>query len=234
MLLREKPTEEDWYQVWKAHPSVLPGFDQRQSSRVYKGLGLNPQIAKWAGLRSFVTIVNKGVPLELQRRIRGDGGSRNAGLVGDWRHRETAEAVLQARAEVEQVELARGKQRRSGVLTVRQGQPEFRSDLLAAYEGRCAISDVSAREALQAAHIEPYDGEATNVVTNGLLLRADLHNLFDAHLLWIDDDLIVRVAASVTDASYRQWDGQLLRRPADADSWPNAGALRIHRLACSG
>jgi hypothetical protein len=87
---------------------------------------------------------------------------------------------------------------------------------------------------LQAAHIEPHDGAATNVVTDGLLLRADLHNLLDAHLLWIDDDLVVRVAASVTDGCYRQWDGQLLRRPVDRAAEPNVEALRNHRLACRG
>ena len=87
---------------------------------------------------------------------------------------------------------------------------------------------------MQAAHIEPFDGAATNVVTNRLLLRADLHNLFDAYLLWIDDDLVVRVAASVTDACYRQWDGQLLRRPIDPAAQPNVEALRNHRLACRG
>jgi len=234
MLLRESPTDDDWYQVWKSHPLALPGFNQRQSSRVYTGLGFNPQIARWAGKRSFVSIVNKDVPVELQMRIRGDGGVRNAGLVREWHQREAAEAALQAHTEVERAELERGKRRRAGMLTDRQGQPAFRSELLAAYGGRCAISGIFVGEALQAAHIEPYDGAATNVVTNGLLLRADLHNLFDAHLLWIDDDLVVRVAASVSDICYRQWDGQPLRRPVDPAAQPNEEALRNHRVACHG
>jgi putative restriction endonuclease len=87
---------------------------------------------------------------------------------------------------------------------------------------------------LQAAHIGPYDGAATNVVTNGLLLPADLDNLFDGCLLWIDNDLVVRVAPSVTDACYRQWDGRPLRRPVDPAAQPNVEALQNHRLACRG
>lgn len=96
MSLRENPTDDDWYQVWKGHPTALPGFNQRESSRVYTRLGLNPQVARWAGRRSFVSIVNKAVPFELQRRIRGDGGLRNAGLVREWRQCEEAEPVVSA------------------------------------------------------------------------------------------------------------------------------------------
>jgi hypothetical protein len=133
MLLRENPTEDDWYQVWRGHPTAVPGFSQRQSSDVYKRLGLNPQVAKWAGKRGFVLIVNRDAPAELQMRIRGDGGIRNSTLVKEWHQREAAEAARQSHAEAVQAELERGKRRRAGMLTDRQGQPAFRGELLAAY-----------------------------------------------------------------------------------------------------
>ena len=49
-----------------------------------------------------------------------------------------------------------------------------------AYGGRCAITGYDVEEALQAAHIVPYLGPQSNTVNNGLLLRADVHNLFDS------------------------------------------------------
>ena len=64
-------------------------------------------------------------------------------------------------------------------INTRRGQPDFRKKLLAAYSGRCAISDCNCKEALEAAHIGGYWGEASNHVQNGVLLRSDLHTLFD-------------------------------------------------------
>jgi hypothetical protein len=72
----------------------------------------------------------------------------------------------------------------------RQGQGDFRRALLHAYGGRCTISGCSIEAVLEAAHIIPYRGPETNHVQNGLLLRADLHTLFDLDLLWIDPDTL--------------------------------------------
>lgn len=68
----------------------------------------------------------------------------------------------------------------------RQGQGKFRADVLTAYGNRCAISTCDIPEALEAAHIFGYLGTETNVVTNGLLLRSDLHTLYDLGMIAID------------------------------------------------
>lgn len=65
----------------------------------------------------------------------------------------------------------------------RLGQQWFRKQLVAAYDGRCAVSDCGVSEALEAAHIENYSGPKSQVASNGILLRRDLHALFDAHLI---------------------------------------------------
>lgn len=57
----------------------------------------------------------------------------------------------------------------------RRGQPQFRANLLSAYEGRCAISNCNVVSVLEAAHVHPYTGDASNDVSNGLLLRADMN-----------------------------------------------------------
>lgn len=60
-------------------------------------------------------------------------------------------------------------------LAVRHGQGLFRAQLLMAYNKRCAVTGSPAVPALDAAHIHPYGGRVTNNVTNGLLLRTDVH-----------------------------------------------------------
>lgn len=126
-------------------------------------------------------------------------------------------------------ELERGKLRRQQQVTLRQGQPEFRERLLLAYEGRCAITACAATEALQAAHIEPYDGRATNSTSNGLLLRADLHSLFDKGLLWIEGDYSVNLAVEVKDTAYRRLIGSTIALPKRSADRPSKVALRRHR-----
>lgn len=69
---------------------------------------------------------------------------------------------------------------------VRRGQPKFRENLLRAYGGRCSISGHGPKEVLEAVHIAPHAKTGINELDNGLLLRCDLHSLFDSHLLRID------------------------------------------------
>lgn len=71
-------------------------------------------------------------------------------------------------------------------MALREGQPEFRRRVIELYGGRCAISLCGTVDALEAAHIVPYKGKDSNQPWNGILLRADLHLLFDKNLLRID------------------------------------------------
>ncbi len=75
------------------------------------------------------------------------------------------------------------RERALRAISLRQGQPEFRRQVLEAFGRRCMVTGCSAEEVLEAAHIRPYRGEHTNGVENGLLLRADIHTLFDRGLL---------------------------------------------------
>jgi hypothetical protein len=67
----------------------------------------------------------------------------------------------------------------------RQGQEKFRNALITYYEGRCAISGCEVTGVLEAAHVEPYCLSKNNNPRNGILLRADLHTLFDLNLIVI-------------------------------------------------
>lgn len=69
----------------------------------------------------------------------------------------------------------------------------FRKNLIARYGARCAITGASVLEVLDAAHIRPVADLGGDHVDNGLLLRADLHRLFDAELLTIVPGKVARV-----------------------------------------
>jgi uncharacterized protein YjbI with pentapeptide repeats len=68
----------------------------------------------------------------------------------------------------------------------RQGQPKFRADIFGAYQKRCAITGCTIEAVLEAAHIYPHCLTRNNKISNGILLRRDLHELFDRDLLKID------------------------------------------------
>lgn len=112
----------------------------------------------------------------------------------------------------------------------RRGQPEFRKKLLAAYSSRCAITGCDAVAALEAAHIVPYRGPHTNHVTNGLLLRADLHTLFDLGLIAIDSDtMTVIVHPDLAATEYKSIAGKPIALPKNRQQRPNKEALDMHR-----
>lgn len=113
------------------------------------------------------------------------------------------------------------------VIHRRQGQQRFRQKLLRAYDGRCAISGCDVEPLLDAAHIVPYRGPDTNTVQNGLLLRTDLHTLFDLNLLTIDPKtLVVNVSRSITQPEYASLSGVTMRSPRDIAQRPSMDALQ--------
>ena len=120
------------------------------------------------------------------------------------------------------------------IVALRQGQPAFRRSLLTAYSGACAVTGTATERVLEAAHIAPYKGEHTNRSSNGLLLRADIHTLFDLHLVTITPDHVVHVSAEVGDAEYSQYDGQgLARLPTMLTDLPDGEQLAKHNDECT-
>lgn len=113
----------------------------------------------------------------------------------------------------------------------RAGQERFRREVREAYGYACAITGVAHVEALDAAHVQPHVGPASNHVQNGLLLRVDLHRLFDAGLLTVDQELRVQVSPLVTAAAYQALAGTRLRLPEAASARPSAEALAFHRAS---
>lgn len=114
-------------------------------------------------------------------------------------------------------------------IAVRQGQSRFRRELLRAYGGCCAVTGCNVEAVLEAAHIHPYRGEETNRTDNGLLLRGDLHTLFDLGLIAVGADLRLRVGRRLVSSPYAGLDGTQLSLPCEVGDQPSAEALAWHR-----
>lgn len=112
----------------------------------------------------------------------------------------------------------------------RQGQGRFRNILIDAYAGKCAITGCDVTAALEAAHIIPYRGKETNSPQNGLLLRADLHTLFDLGLIAIHEANFQLIThPSLGNTVYDQYNGLIIRLPKEVSKYPSSHALAEHR-----
>ncbi|WP_250537038.1 HNH endonuclease [Caballeronia sp. AZ10_KS36] len=111
-------------------------------------------------------------------------------------------------------------------IAIRQGQSGFREKLLSAYGRTCAVTGCRVVDLLEAAHIRPHAEEPNYNVTNGLLLRADIHTLFDLGLLAIDTRLRVRIVPALLRSEYKAYEGREIRHPAYPSEMPNSDALQ--------
>ena len=99
-------------------------------------------------------------------------------------------------------------------IRARRGQRIFRDKLRTRFGEQCVICGCKVLHVLEAAHINPYRGEKDNHVENGLLLRADLHTLFDLNLLGIEPSkLTVHFHPEVDHAEYKALHGKRLLCP---------------------
>lgn len=113
----------------------------------------------------------------------------------------------------------------------RQGQQAFRNRLLTAYGRQCAVTGTTAVSVLEAAHIARYLGPQSNRTSNGILLRADIHTLFDLHQLTVTTDYVVRVDPGL-DETYEEFDGVNLELPKKSSEHPMTTLLAEHNAEC--
>lgn len=81
----------------------------------------------------------------------------------------------------------------------RLGQGAFRVLVTDAYHRRCAVTGERTLPVLEAAHIKPYARSGPNLLQNGILLRSDLHKLFDIGYLTVTPDLRVEVSKRIKE-----------------------------------
>lgn len=166
---------------------------------------MHPEVAEALEELGWVEQPNFQIKLQNQRQEVEAGGYFDVQSLEDARQRVTASIVQ------------------------RQGQAEFRRTLLHAYDSKCAITDCDLEAAIEAAHIIPYQGTATNHPANGLPLRADIHTLFDLHLISINPDSYeVVIASELIGTCYQELAGRKLKRPKLEVAIPSQDALGEH------
>jgi len=116
----------------------------------------------------------------------------------------------------------------------RLGQGAFRVLVTEAYSSRCAISGERTLPVLEAAHIQPYADAGPHLTSNGVLLRSDLHILFDDGYVTVTDDLRVEVSRRIKEEyengrEYYRYHGQpIVVKPRAPEERPSIDFLRWH------
>lgn len=92
----------------------------------------------------------------------------------------------------------------------RNGQNEFRKKLFEKYGMECLVTGYKNVAALEASHIIPHSSSLDYSHENGLLLRADIHSLYDKNLIGIREDGVVFFTTEALCDEYKPLDGKKL------------------------
>jgi len=119
----------------------------------------------------------------------------------------------------------------------RLGQGAFRILVTDIYRRRCAVTGERTLPALEAAHIKPYGDGGEHEAPNGLLLRRDIHSLFDAGYVTVTPDLRFEVSRRIREEfengkHYYALQGQQIEPPHESRHHPDPRALAWHNENC--
>jgi putative restriction endonuclease len=116
----------------------------------------------------------------------------------------------------------------------RLGQGAFRVLVTDAYQRRCAVTGEKTLPVLEAAHIRPYSDLGPHRISNGILLRSDLHKLFDLGYVTITPELRLEVSPRLKEEwqngrEYYAYHGkELAFRPIGDRNQPSVEYLAWH------
>lgn len=115
----------------------------------------------------------------------------------------------------------------------RLGQGAFRVVITDVYNRKCAITQERTLPVLEAAHIKPYAKSGPHKINNGLLLRSDLHKLFDLFYLTITPDFHVEVSKRIKEEykngrEYYALHGKELNLPSNSEYLPSREYIEWH------
>jgi putative restriction endonuclease len=123
---------------------------------------------------------------------------------------------------------------RSVLTKVRLGQGAFRVWITDAYSRKCSITGEKTLPVLEAAHIKPYAKSGPHFTSNGILLRSDMHKLFDLGYITITKEHNIEVSSRIKEEfqngkEYYQFHGKkLLHIPQRILDKPNINYIDWH------
>lgn len=115
----------------------------------------------------------------------------------------------------------------------RLGQGAFRVGITEAYQRQCAVSGERTLPVLEAAHIQSVQSNGPYSINNGILLRSDIHKLYDTGYITIDSDYRIDVSHHLHEdfgngKIYYQYQGKKIHLPADKKDYPSQIYLEWH------
>lgn len=116
-------------------------------------------------------------------------------------------------------------------IKTRKGQADFRRRLMKAYGGKCCITGCNVKEVLEAAHINGHAKETDYSTSNGLLLRADIHTLFDLNLVGVNASGNVFLSDKLKGTEYWHLNGRPVSTPENESDRPDEHALGAQFVA---
>lgn len=147
-----------------------------------------------------------------------------------WHELQTERGISPASPVVRDVTAAIGE---PVIIQPRLGQGAFRILITDGYERRCAFTGERTLPALDAAHIRPFSEIKEHRLDNGLLLRKDLHALFDRGYMTVTPELRIEVSKRIKEEfdngrEYYRLHGQEMRPPAARHMYPAGESLAWH------
>jgi len=115
----------------------------------------------------------------------------------------------------------------------RLGQGSFRVIVTDAYERRCAITEEKTLPTLEAVHIKPFGESGPHRVENGILLRSDIHKLFDTGYVTVTTDHHFEVSRRIREEFdngeyYQTFHGNRIHVPQNPQFRPGPEFLTYH------
>jgi putative restriction endonuclease len=119
------------------------------------------------------------------------------------------------------------------VVMPRLGQGAFRVIVTDIYKRQCAVTNSHVLHVLDAAHIRPVAEKGSHSPSNGLLLRQDVHTLFDRGYLTVTSDFHLEVSRRLKEEfdngkEYYALQGRRILLPEARDLWPSKEQLVWH------
>lgn len=159
----------------------------------------------------------------------------NLKLIKDSRHLQTTDYLNSTinENEIEYFNLNNINDDRKKIaieIHARRGQKRFRKKLLDTYNRKCAITNCEIVEILEAAHIYSFKGSETDKVPNGILLRSDIHTLFDLGLITINPENYFILVSNkiIQDKYYAELNNKKINLPERIENYPHQDSLKYH------
>lgn len=174
--------------------------------------------------KNIVTGKCYGTDDPLGRRLWAEVQTRLVAMRGDTAAEEFGQMLASTDSHYGKEYLQRG----------RLGQGAFRVLVTSAYQRRCAVTGEKTLPVLQAAHIQSFAEDGPNCISNGLLLRSDLHILFDRGYMTVTPDYTVEISRRLKEdysngRDYYLFHGRKLATlPHDGNEQPGIEYLRWH------